>query len=479
MLHHEMWGDEIHSWNIAKASVSYGELISNTRYEGHPPVWYTILWIISKCTHSLVYIQIVHIVIASLVVYLVLFQSPIPLLTKLMLPFGYYFLFEYAVLSRNYAIGVLWAFCICIVLHKPFSYKYLLYYVLLLLLSNTHLIASLLAASLHLYCLLQLKERKVGYAIWLLHAMVGFFVLLPSVYFIFPPSDSQLDIAFWMSRFNTTTFANLIYTPIRSFLPIPAWWKYNFWNSAFLIELQHHYKAIFFLIAVLTLSILALVYWVLHKNTKSTILFFTNLLLSTGIGIIVPLVSARYSGYVFIAFVVALWLYGYEKGFSKRSNIIVRALLSIQIIAGVFIMVKDIKLPFSNEYRIPELLSTIQEEGTITTDYWGLNGLSAFTDQPYYCLDYQKKMSFLLWQKDDVLVKDYHEIVKTRYINGVKYVFEHNGKDFFYMLTINDPQTLHRYDTLLHKQYKVQLLKGTEGSIVGMGNVFLYKISKQ
>src|SRR6266498_233586 len=41
MAHHELWFDEIHSWNIAKGSGSFVDLISNIRYEGHPPLWYT------------------------------------------------------------------------------------------------------------------------------------------------------------------------------------------------------------------------------------------------------------------------------------------------------------------------------------------------------------------------------------------------------------------------------------------------------
>ena len=64
MAHHEPWGDEIHSWNIAKGSNSFFDLISNTRYEGHPPVWYIILWTISKFTHDTAYFQLIHLIIA-------------------------------------------------------------------------------------------------------------------------------------------------------------------------------------------------------------------------------------------------------------------------------------------------------------------------------------------------------------------------------------------------------------------------------
>ena len=104
----EMWGDEIHSWNIAKGSAGYLDLIHNTRYEGHPPVWYTILWTISKFTHNLAYVQMVHWFIASLSMSCTFFFTN-AVFSRVLIPFGYYFLYEYSVLSRNYAIGILLA----------------------------------------------------------------------------------------------------------------------------------------------------------------------------------------------------------------------------------------------------------------------------------------------------------------------------------------------------------------------------------
>src|SRR6186713_2082848 len=63
LFHHELWGDELHSWNIAKASNSFSDLISNTRYEGHPPLWYSLLWVISKFTHHVSVMQWLQLII--------------------------------------------------------------------------------------------------------------------------------------------------------------------------------------------------------------------------------------------------------------------------------------------------------------------------------------------------------------------------------------------------------------------------------
>src|ERR1700689_24933 len=193
MFHHELWGDELQAWNIAKGSCSFFDVIHNTRYEGHPPVWYIILWIISKFTHNLIYVQVVHLLIAILIIFIILFYSPLPTITKILLPFGYYFLFEYAMLSRNYAVGVLAAFLICIIINKEFKYKLVVYYALLFIMSNTHLFAMLLACSLHLYFLILNVEKKkiISTA---LHISLGIVIFLPAVYFIYPPSDATADM---------------------------------------------------------------------------------------------------------------------------------------------------------------------------------------------------------------------------------------------------------------------------------------------
>ena len=185
IANHELWGDEIHSWNIVKASCSISELINNTRYEGHPPVWYLILWGISKFTHNLVYVQVAQLIIASSVAYIVLFYSPFPFISRILIPFGYYFLFEYGILSRNYAIGVLPALCICYILQKEFKYKLVLYYALLFFMSNTHLIGLILAGSLHFYFLLLNFEQKKKISKLFPHILLGILAFLPALYFIF------------------------------------------------------------------------------------------------------------------------------------------------------------------------------------------------------------------------------------------------------------------------------------------------------
>src|SRR5690242_13054728 len=43
-LAHVMWRDELQAWMIARESHSLAELFYNARYEGHPALWFLLLY---------------------------------------------------------------------------------------------------------------------------------------------------------------------------------------------------------------------------------------------------------------------------------------------------------------------------------------------------------------------------------------------------------------------------------------------------
>lgn len=471
IIYHEMWGDEIHSWNIAKGSEHYSDLIHNTRFEGHPPVWYTILWFISKCSHNLQYVQLVHWLIASTTVALLLFFSRIPTLSRTMIPFGYFFLYEYAVLSRNYAIGILLACCICMLLRRKARYQFPLYYLLLLLMSNTHLLALVLAGCMHIYFLVFQYEQNKGKRRILVHVLAGILVFLPALYFIFPPSDSQLNTSYWFDRWNAVQIKAVGQAPLRSFIPIPAWWSTHFWNTQFLLDSRTKSRILNLGVAMVVLSIATAVLW---RNKKSLLLFLTNLFLSFLLALLVfPLTSARYAGFLYIGFIIAFWLYCYEAKPGRVAVSLLNILLFIHVFTGLFLVAKDISLPFSNAYRVNELLSTPPRGSRIVTDYWAMNTISAFADRPIFCIDVQRDLAFVLWGPElgKMFMRTY------RYCDGIKALFQKEGRTELYMISTGAPQALDRADRKLFKDYHVSLVDKREGAIEKGGNLYLYRIS--
>ena len=469
MFHHELWGDEIHSWNIAKGSIGFFDLLSNTRYEGHPPVWYIILWTISKFTHDLFAIQFAHLVIAWLIIFLVLFYSPFPTQIRMLIPFGYFFLFEYSILSRNYAIGILIAFIVCIVITKNFKGKILLYYFLLFLLSNTHLLSLLLAVSIHLYFLL-CQNEKTSRPLYL-HWITGIVLFLPSVYFIFPPSDSSLSTNYWLNNWGIDHLSSIVQSPVRALVPIPDWTEYHFWDTQFMISKGHFFSLPIWGILLISVGLILLCISVLKSDKKSLYFFLFNLFLATIISFVIPFTNSRHVGFIFIGLLIALWFYSSQRALNKTQNQIMTIFLSLQLIGGLIVIIKDIKHPFSNGYRINELLKEIPNE-KIITDYWCLNNLSAFTDRSYYCIETQKEQSYLLWNSElgSALKKN------DRYSTGISTYMKKEATGTVYLLSTQRMEKLQRLDEKLFSDFSVRLFDKKDGAIERGGDLYLYEI---
>lgn len=474
MIHHELSSDEVHSWNIAKGSTTYSDLIRNTAYEGHPPGWYTLLWPLSRLTHDAASIQVLHWSIASLIAFLIIFRSPLPFSTRILVPFGYYFLFEYGILSRNYAIGILLGCCICLLLGAKDRYGTFPYYALLFCMSNTHLFAAVLACSLHLWVLLRLRLQGRNSGALVGHALLGLLVLLPAAYFIFPPADSALNMTSWRDKWRPQQVVAFAQAPLRSFLPVPAWWNDNFWNTQVLLEARNR-QPIFRLISPLVAAfVLGSACYVLWKHKPSFALFTANLALNFIIAATVfPLNAARYSGFLYIGFVLALWLTcAQAPALTRGRAALIHALLVIQVVGGIFAAWKDIRLPFANLFRIVELKEEVPPDSRLVTDYWTMNAYSAFVDKPIYCVDMQRELSFIKWDRGlaEALKRE------SRYAPGFRGIFRQAGQKAVYMASLTSPQNLIRVDHDLAGTFRVVLIDQREGAIDQGGNLYLYRI---
>ena len=467
LMHHELWGDEVHTWNLAKGSATYADLIANRRYEGHPPGWHSLLWVITRFTHNVAFMQAAQWLIACGVVFFILFYSPFPRTSRALLPFGYYFLFEYGVLSRNYALGVLFACCICMIIRKEFRYKNILYYLFLFCLSNVHLLGLLLAGSFHVYFLLLRHEQKK--TVWP-HLLTGLLIALPAVYFIFPPSDGELNMHVLASLWTPNQLAGLCEVPLRALAPIPAWWNEHFWNTEFLIDAGTPKWGM----ALLAAALLCGVFFILRGSRKSTALFAINLLLSFAVSLtLFSLGTARYAGFVYIGFITACWIGLYERPLGRGQIRLLNAFLLVQIAGGVFAAYKDVRLPFSNMYQVSALLKEVPPGEPWVTDYWTMNAIEAYTDQPAYCIDVHKNLSFVLWDGTMAALQK----TSNRYSAGLVLLFKTDTIRSVYMITQSTLPMLLERDPGLSAAYRITLIDKREGAIEKGSNLYLYRIS--
>jgi hypothetical protein len=475
MMNHELWGDEMHGWNIAKSSNSLPELVHNTRYEGHPPAWHSLLWVVSRFAQDVAYAKATQFATAVLVVFMIIFFSPFHFLARILMPFGYYFLFEYGILGRNYAIAVLPAFFICTIMRRHFRYKMLLYYVLLFLMANTHLLALPLAAGLHLYFLWWNAEEGKKRRTIVLHALAGIIIALPALYFIFPPAESQINIGFWIKQWTPQQLALFGKSPAWAFMPVPAWWKFNFWNSQFLMA-SNSAVIVKVITPLVSAAILVWAYFLLRKSKKSLVLFATSFVITATLALTVfGLSSARYAGFIYISFLVASWMYSYEAHTTIINKWLFNLLLLIQAAGGIFAVVQDIRFPFSNSYQVYGLLKEPDKGEYVVADYWALNAVNAYTNERLYCIDIKKAASFVSWGIDMAVIKN----DPYRYCHGIQHFLDSTKVDKVYMISTASPALLNRRDTRLQEQYHVLLFKKREGAIDTGGNLYLYEITKR
>jgi hypothetical protein len=108
--YHEPWVDEAQAWQLAR-NLSLTSLFKTfIRYEGSPGLWHFLLWMLVRMHVSYAGLHWICGAVATAAMGLLLFRSPFPRYLKLTLPFTYFFLFQYAVVARNYVLAPLLLF---------------------------------------------------------------------------------------------------------------------------------------------------------------------------------------------------------------------------------------------------------------------------------------------------------------------------------------------------------------------------------
>jgi hypothetical protein len=101
---HEPWADEAQAWQIAR-SLSLRQMFQVLRYEGSPGLWHVVLWCLSRLHASYAGMRWSSGAIALVGVAILLLCSPFPRWLKLLLPFTFYLVYQYAVVARSYVLA--------------------------------------------------------------------------------------------------------------------------------------------------------------------------------------------------------------------------------------------------------------------------------------------------------------------------------------------------------------------------------------
>ena len=115
---HEPWRDELQAFSLVRNTNSIHDLIYLVRYEGHPLGWYLLQKIIFLFSADFAIIRFVHWAFLSTGVLLFIWKSPFPILYRIAIVFGYFFVYEYSTITRNYGIAIPFYMLLCVLFNK-------------------------------------------------------------------------------------------------------------------------------------------------------------------------------------------------------------------------------------------------------------------------------------------------------------------------------------------------------------------------
>lgn len=347
LANHEMWRDELQAWMLARDSGSLTELYANTRYEGHPGLWFILLHAVSRLTRSTVALQVVHGLIATTTVFLIAWRAPFSRSWRAPIPFGYFFVYGYAVVSRSYALGVLLLVVWCVArTERPTAYT--LQAVILALLANTSVYGAMLAAAGLASMAVPVVFRGEWRAPQVRRGMASAALLMgvglaASAWWMVPPRQflARMDVSDPSREDPAVVRAGL--TPVRSFLPVPsiAGFPRIYHRNALLWDGGLRRRTVG---AVLGAGLLLGAVFLVRRRGEAVVLFASFTAMYLFFEMRVHAGSLYHHGHLFVAFVASLWLAG---ALSRPERVLVGVLLVIQLLGAAPVLAADAVAPFS------------------------------------------------------------------------------------------------------------------------------------
>lgn len=180
VMNHESWADEAQAWLLARDN-DPAAIINILPDEGHPPFWYIPLYVLTHTGlpyESMKWLAGIAMIAAT---YLFMFHTRAHIILKLLIPFSYFFLYEYSLIGRSYSMAVLLSMLIIVLYEKRFE-KPFLFALCVVALGNTHVITiGFAVAILCVYGVDAIQYKKLSGKVYAAIAImaVGLLYLVP------------------------------------------------------------------------------------------------------------------------------------------------------------------------------------------------------------------------------------------------------------------------------------------------------------
>lgn len=438
--HHEPWADEAQAWLIARDASVSEILFEIERYEGTPPIWHLLLKFLIVLGYKYEYLYLISVFFSSLGVGLMLFKLDIPKPLKILLPFTYFFLYEYTVKARSYCL-ILPTLVLIADTYKDRESKPILYNFLLGFLATISLHTAIISGMLYILELYEIflkitnekNTEKYQKEIWSMTILGILYILI--IICVIPSPDVCVSI-------NALNFQGD--SPLVIFIYLLARFL-----EAFTLSID--YGIVQIVISAIFVSIL--LFAILFKNKSSKL--FISIFVPLCLFLFLIRIATHHIGIIFLTFLFCLYL-SKESIVEKNKKVVTVMLIIlaiIQIIWSVNTIIPEIKYNYSASRELSDYIKTM--------DYKDMK-IYAFGYYPVAILPYFEENIFCndrgatTYYKWSIQNPDWEKV-----INKEKGYLESDLEGMPDIIILYDTLATNNYDYLKEKVRKLEGYKET------------------
>ncbi len=417
ILNHEMWRDEYQAWLIAVNSSNWHELMVNIRLEGHPLLWYAILFLIHQLSGGLLVMKLIHLSFATATVFLLNRFGPFRVWVSMLISFSYFFFYEYAIISRSYVLALFFAVFFCVLYTRQI--KEVIWMALAIAgMAMSSLYGLVLSAVFGLFLFIDFlfvdrqkylagNNKRTSLIVGVIIVLLAYVVALMQIY---PEADNGFPIRA-PEGFDLERMKIAMATLLGAYMPIPVLDQMAFWNTNVLWgphpETSQHLN----LYVAFALTILASFSYYFRKHLVVLCFYLTGTLFFIGVYYFTAMIFYRYTGFLFVILICAFWFFmaeGQQAGEKIKEQkpgwiyYLFLMILGAQLFAGLWAYGSDLKKPFSNISQAGEF---IRKEGLQNEYLYGsmdyiISPLSYYAKKPIFMPESDTLRSFMVWDRD-------------------------------------------------------------------------------
>jgi hypothetical protein len=432
LWYHGMWFDELQAWSLTRSHSGIIGLL--TSGEGHPVLWYILIWPLTKLSANPDTLKLVTGLLGIGSLGLLWTRSPFSLAEKALICLGYQFGFNLSVLSRSYCPGTFLAF-LFLALMPRYRDRPWLGWLVLGLLANTHFFFTLVSFCLGMLWLHSARNPKL--------VLRGVSLYVAGVAFC----------AFCL--FGQGTGRTLRGTPVAEslnaigsgFLPISYPFNVYYWNT----RASATVGITFALVSLLTFLVLfrkyPLAQGLVLFQTTFLALFFT--FAHPG--------QSWHVGVIFVSVLLTVWFCRIKKREVGPSWLFLLILL-IQALFGTKAMIASKMIPVAGNRTTAELIRQLDLQESFLVGYpqFPTTAVGAYLDKPMYFLEKQAPLLYCDWDGPWISV--------DRLVSGLQTELKKRGSPGYLVLPTH--QEVELLEETEKTPISIEKIGATHGSMV-------------